>query len=501
MPIVNDVHSALNPTHVTRIERPEGLEAWRELLLRARREGFALSVAGGRHAMGGQQFAAGEVLLDTTGSNAVLSMDASRGLLRIEAGAQWPEVVAATHRMRTPEGGTWAIRQKQTGVDAVTLGGSIAANAHGRGLAMRPLVDDIEDLTLIEADGELLRCSRDENPERFALAVGGYGLCGLVHAVNLRLVRRRRVVRLVDVMDLADAMNAVYRRLDQGCLYGDFQFVIDPRDPAFLQRGVFACYRPVDELAEDPPSTAAPPLGRAGGEVTDGPTERQTDTPADPHAESSDLDPRAWLELLRLAHDDKARAFSLYAQHYLGTHGKVYWADTMQLATYLPSYADFLAAQPTADGRARERETLVIGEHYVPPARLPDFMRAAREVLLREGVEVVYGTIRSILRDETSFLPWAREDFACVIFNLRTPHSNAGRERTARAFRGLTDAAIALGGSFFLTYHRHATREQVLRAHPRIADFLRAKRRIDPDERFVSDWYRHMVRLVGGGTA
>jgi FAD/FMN-containing dehydrogenase len=503
MTIVNDVHSALNPTHVTRIERPVGLDAWRTLVLQARRERFALSVAGGRHAMGGQQFAAGEVLLDTTGSNAVLSMDESRGLLRIEAGAQWPDIVAATHRMRTPGGGTWAIRQKQTGVDAVTLGGSIAANAHGRGLAMRPLVDDIEDLTLIDADGELLHCSRNENPERFALAVGGYGLCGLVYAATLRLVRRRRVVRLVDVLDLADAMNAVYRRVDQGCIYGDFQFVIDPRDPAFLQRGVFACYRPVDASSEDSPPLAATaqPAPATGVGVVDDRTDDRTHDRHDAPAESADLDPRAWLELLRLAHDDKARAFSLYAQHYLGTHGKVYWADTMQLSTYLPSYADFLAAQPTADGRARERETLVIGEHYVPPAHLPDFMRAAREVLLREGVEVVYGTIRSILRDQTSFLPWAREDFACVIFNLRTPHTDSGRDRTARAFRGLTDAATALGGSFFLTYHRHATREQVLRAHPRIADFLQAKRRIDPDERFVSDWYRHMVRLVGEGTA
>ena len=33
-----------------------------------------------------------------------------------------------------------------SGVDAVTLGGSISANAHGRGLLMQPIGDDIESM-------------------------------------------------------------------------------------------------------------------------------------------------------------------------------------------------------------------------------------------------------------------------------------------------------------------------------------------------------------------
>ena len=53
---------------------------------------------------------------------------------------------------------------------------------------------------------------------------------------------------MVDDLDLTDAMNAVYRRVDDHCLYGDFQFVIDPQDDTFLQRGVFACYKPTSEV-------------------------------------------------------------------------------------------------------------------------------------------------------------------------------------------------------------------------------------------------------------
>ncbi len=83
-------------------------------------------------------------------------------------------------------------------------------------------------------------------------------------------------------------------------------------------------------------------------------------------------------------------------------------------------------------------------------------MQRAGRILRAFGTEVIYGTIRSILRDTTSFLPWAKDDFACVIFNLRTPHDAAGLLRTANTFRALIDTSIELRGSFFLTYHRAA---------------------------------------------
>src|SRR5262249_9198009 len=89
-----------------------------------------------------------------------------------------------------------------------------------------------------------------------------------------------------------------------------------------------------------------------------------------------------------------------------------------------------------------------------------------------------------------------RADYACVIFNLRTPHTGAGIARTRSAFRGLIDAAADLGGSYYLTYHRYATREQVERCHPRLREFLALKRRYDPGTAFDSDWRRHHVQLL-----
>ena len=458
--MLNDVHSQLNATTVAELACPQTLADLQGIIRRARAAGLPVSVAGGRHAMGGQQFAAGSLHIDMTGLDRVLHVDPVRGLLHIEAGADWPKMIAASHTMEISPGITWGIRQKQTGVDAVSLGGSISANAHGRGLLMQPLGDDIEDLTLVNALGETLVCSRHQHAELFSLVIGGYGLFGVIYSATLRLAPRQRVKRVVDIIDLDDAMNAVFRRTDEGCLFGDFQFVIDTHDESFLRRGVFACYKPC------------------------GVTEAEAATTAD-------LAPDTWLKLLKLAHDDKRQAFRLYAQHYLSTDGNQYWSDTMQLSTYIPSYADFLESTRPADAAGAVKETLVIGEHYVPRDQLLAFMRQAREILRQCGTEVIYGTIRAIMRDTVSYLPWAKQDFACVIFNLRTPHTGAGLRRTADTFRALIDAGNGLGGSFFLTYHRHASAAQIETAYPRFRAWLDLKMRHDPDELFASDWYVH----------
>ncbi|HEV2296839.1 MAG TPA: FAD-binding oxidoreductase [Tepidisphaeraceae bacterium] len=460
--IVNDVHSRLNATRVAGIARPRDADELRAALKGAAELGLAVSVCGGRHAMGGQQFGDDTLLIDTTSLTRTLGFDSAAGHVDVEAGAQWPEVIRATHAVQGDDV-RWGIRQKQTGADAMTLGGAIAANVHGRGLRMRPFVDDIESLEVCTAGGEIVACSRERNAELFSLVVGGYGLFGVVARVRLRLGPRQKLRRLVDILDIDDAVPAVQRRVAEGCLYGDFQYAIDPADDSFLRRGVGASYK---RVAPETP-------------ISD---------------ESSDLKERDWIALLRLAHTNKGRAFEVYSAHYLASHGRVYWSDTMQLSTYIPSYDQFLK-----DGRERgakqPEESLMIGELMVPPEALVEFLNQARAILRATGVEDIYGTIRAIQPDDTTFLPWARRHYACVIFNLRTVHDAAGLARTATAFRGLTDAALALGGSFYLTYHRYASPAQVETAYPSFRRFLQLKRQYDPELRFQSDWYRHYAAL------
>ncbi|HVR99716.1 MAG TPA: FAD-binding oxidoreductase [Thermoanaerobaculia bacterium] len=458
--LVNDVHSALNPTWVEAVERPRSLVELQKLVYRVGRQGGTLSIAGGRHSMGGQQFGTGSVLIDTRGLDRVLAFNPEAGTIEVEAGIEWPELIERYTAIQRGSSRPWGIAQKQTGADRLTIGGSISCNAHGRGLTMKPLVGDIESLVLIDAQGEAVRCSRTQSPELFRLAVGGYGLFGVVYAATLRLKPRRKIRRVVEITGIEGLDEAFQRRIDDGFLYGDFQFAIDPRSEDFLRRGVFCCYRPVPD---------------------------ETPLPAN-QRELSDED---WKELLYLAHADKARAFGRYADHYLSTDGQVYESDTHQLSPYFDGYHLEIDRRTGAVHPASE----VITELYVPRPDLAAFLTQAAASLREHGDEVIYGTVRLIERDDETFLPWAREPWACVVLNLHVVHTEEARQRAADAFRRLIDLAISHGGSFFLTYHRHATREQIDRCHPRLAEMLLRKLDHDPRELFRSDWYHHCRQL------
>lgn len=456
MPQVNDIHSALNETNVRRIVPVASTEDVVEAVRSARREGIAVSVMGGRHAMGAQQFGTDTLLLDTRPLARLLSFDPERGLLEVEAGIFWPALVEGYLALQNGSPRSWGIAQKQTGADRLSLGGTLAANGHGRGLTLPPFVADVEAFTLVDAAGEVRRCSRSEDAELFSLVAGGYGLFGIVTTVTLRLTPRRKLARIVEVRRREGLAEAFAERIRDGFLYGDFQFSIDPASDGYLDEGVFSCYLPVD------PETPIPEEQR----------------------ELSDDD---WKELLWLAHADKAKAFARYAGYYLGTSGQVYWSDTHQLSPYFDGYHVDLDHREGASCPASE----IITEIYVPRPRLANFLAAAAEDFRRHGTEVIYGTVRLIERDEDSLLAWAREPWACTVLNLCTAHTPAGRERSAEAFRRLIDLAIERGGSYFLTYHKDARRDQIEACHPRFAEFLRKKRELDPEERFQSDWYRH----------
>src|SRR5438046_10641788 len=95
-----------------------------------------------------------------------------------------------------------------------------------------------------------------------------------------------------------------------------------------------------------------------------------------------------------------------------------------------------------------------------------------------------------------SILPWAKDRYACVVFNLHVTHDAQGVENAARSFRALIDLAIKHNGNYYLTYHRFATREQLERCYPQFQKFLALKREYDPAEVFQSNWYRHSRELI-----
>ena len=325
---------------------------------------------------------------------------------------------------------------------------------------MKPIVSDVESFVLIDSHGRAIRCSREEH-RSFPPGHRRVRPLGVVSSVALRLVPRRKLRRVVEVEDTDNIIARFDDRIRNGFLYGDFQFAIDPQSDDFLRRGVFSCYEPL-------PDSAAVPNGQ------------------------KELSGEDWNKLLFLAHTSKTEAFERYAAYYLSTSGQIYWSDVQQLGYYVGGYHALLDKAMHAPAA-----TEIITEVYVPRPQLAAFMHDLAGDFRRNNVNLIYGTVRLIERDDETFLAWAKQSYACVVMNLHVVHSTEGIQATAESLRRLIDLAAARGGSFYLTYHRYATAQQIEACYPQFPEFLRLKRRYDPGS--AEGGYEHAKRLMQTG--
>ncbi|MCE3043568.1 FAD-binding protein [Legionella sp. 16cNR16C] len=451
--LLNDIHSGLNPTQHLQVIHPVSITEIQNTIQKARQKGLSISISGGQHSMGGQQYGRGTMNLNMSRFNKVIGLDSDKGIVEVQAGIEWPELVAWLRKNQTnpPQ---WGIRQKQTGADKLSIGGALSSNIHGRGLNMSPIIDDVESFTLVDANGDLLECSRNQNAELFKLVIGGYGLFGVIATVKLRLAPVTTLEREVQVINIDQFIPLVSQRIKEGYLYGDFQFAIDPASDDFMKKGIYSLYKPVNI---------------------------QVDT----QKAQKELSNQDWTKLLILAHKNKSAAFTIYSNYYLGTNGQLYRSDTHQMGFYLNNYHQLI------DSNSSE----MISEIYVPRDQLVPLFNQLRGDFRKYKINLIYGTIRLIKKDNESYLPWATQDYACIVFNFHVDHSKQGIAKAQHDFRLIIDRALEHDGSYFLTYHRWARKDQVLKAYPQFIEFLKLKKKYDPDEIFQSNWYRYYKQL------
>lgn len=121
--------------------------------------------------------------LDLRALDRILRIDESQGLVEVQAATPW-HAIAAQLRPDDPRA-----RVRTT---MPTVGQSLARNAAGPD--GRPAVTHVAALTLVTAEGELRRVSRERDAELFALTIGGHGLFGTLYSVTLRIASLARAV-------------------------------------------------------------------------------------------------------------------------------------------------------------------------------------------------------------------------------------------------------------------------------------------------------------------
>ena len=135
--------------------------------------------------------------IDMRALNRFLQFCPDSGQLVAEAGVLLGDIIATF----LPRG--WFLHVTP-GTKFVTLGGAVAADVHGKNHHKEGGFGAYVDwLDLLNHSGQILRCSRSENPQLFQHTLGGMGLTGVICRVALRLrpvssgwiVQKRQVAR------------------------------------------------------------------------------------------------------------------------------------------------------------------------------------------------------------------------------------------------------------------------------------------------------------------
>lgn len=171
-----------------RVARPERVEEVATVLASVAAAGGTIGLRGagrsyGDAALNSAGLNSDAIVLDCSRLNRILAYDAASGEITVE-----PGVTIGQLWRYTLADGWWP--PVVPGTMTVTIGGALAANIHGKNnWRAGTLGDHVSRFELLTPTGQALTCSRENHPDLFFAAIGGWGLLGCFTSVTLRLHR------------------------------------------------------------------------------------------------------------------------------------------------------------------------------------------------------------------------------------------------------------------------------------------------------------------------
>jgi FAD/FMN-containing dehydrogenase len=417
-------------------------EQLRALVRRAAAANVPVSIAGTRHSMGGHAIARDGIVIDMLPFRHV-RFDEAAGIVSVGAGARWFEVLDVLNR----HGRSVAVMQSN---NDFSVGGSISVNCHGWQCRKAPIASSVESFRILLADGRIVRCSRQENAELFSLALGGYGLFGVILDVDLRVVANKRYRPEQFVMAPAAYAGVFEREVrrtpDVGMSYG--RLSVAPE--TFLAEATLTVFH---ELPGAEPVVSA--IGFP-------------DSPA------------------------LTRAF-LRGEEGSDYGKRLRWQVERRLQPWIaPAVIDRnqLLSQPaTVFENRSSASTDILHEYFVPPAAFEGFVKDLRSAVLKHHGDLLNVTVRDVGADADTFLRYADRDLLALVLYFAQPRTAEGEASMAAMTREIVGAAGRAGGRYYLPYRLHATEQQFAAAYPQARRFFELKRQYDPRELFRNAFY------------
>ena len=449
---MNDA-SGLSPTpifkHITLTQDPNQQlrTKLRAELSEARANGRAVNVGAARHSMGGQAIPTDGHAISF--ENGLVEIDTSAQKMRVHAGARWRDVIAAADPLGL--GPTVMQSNNDFGIAA-----TFCVNAHGWPVKQGPMGSTVHSFEMLLPDGDVVACSRSENPDLFGMTMGGYGLTGIITQMDVSLSPNQRLIPTfqdLPAQDFGTEFLAALSDPSVSMAYGRLN--VDRAN--FMRDALLVTYRPDANQSDLPAAAGSGVAAQLASRIYRG----------------------------QLGHEGMKRAR--------------WWFETRAARTLAggATTRNSLINEPVAtlDDRNPNR-TDILHEYFVPPERFTDFLEVCRAVIPASFQEFLNVTLRFVDTDPDSTLAYAATPRIAAVMSFSQEMTARAEADMRRMTERLIDGILGVGGTYYLPYRLHATPEQFLRAYPRAAEFAAAKRNIDPTTTLRNAlWDRYLETL------
>jgi FAD/FMN-containing dehydrogenase len=430
--VLNDA-SLLSETpvlrHTTLTDPARITDTLRAELAEARAAGRALSIGAARHSMGGQAIPRDGHAI--TFDAPLVEVDTAAKTYRVQAGTRWHQVIAALDPLGLSP------RVMQSNAD-FGVASTFSVGAHGWPMPFGPMGSTVRAVEMILPDGSLITASRSENAALFRAAMGGYGLIGLITALEVEAEANMLLepeTRLMPAEDFGPAFVAVATDGRYPMAYGRLN--VDRE--GFFDQAMLVSYTPI--AGDIPPVTGSGLMSRAARPIFRAQVGNE------------------WVKRRR-------------------------WGIETGIGAALagPASRNSLMNEPvlTLDDRDPTR-TDILHEYFVAPGAFPGFLAACRAIIPQSYQDLLNITLRWVAPDPDAMLSYAPQGPRIASVLLFSQEMSLRAEGDMhRMTEALIEAVLGLGGSYYLPYRPHARPDQFLRGYPRAPEFVALKRQTDP---------------------
>lgn len=444
-----DDFSQLNKTVVDKILYPRTIQEMQAIVAHATSTGKKISVAGKLHSQGGHAFYVDNVVIDIRNYNKIIKLDKKKKLITVQTGVTWEQIQKYINPYNL------AIKVMQT-AHIFTVGGSLSVNAHGRDPKFGPLIETIQAIRIVLASGEIVEASRTKNYELFRLAIGGYGLFGIILEADIQLTDNciyQKKTRVIDVDEYPTLVkNTVIGNHQLGLHYG----MISLAPYNAFKKMLVINYHAVDTHQKFPASVYQL------------------------KEEKFVAISKKRLELIR----------SSPFFRYVSAVGEWPFHILYERGTNLTCRNNAMRHPVACAEHTATTTTDVLQSYFIPLDSFVDFMRYLKHHAQEQSLKILYVLTRFIPKNTESFLCYTWDNYFEIVLFIN--HGTSLQDTThAQAWtQQVIDKVLSYGGTFYLPVRLNASAEQLRKAYPQIDEFFQKKRTYDPQDLFMNHFYK-----------